>query len=120
MDWVELLTQPDWATAIASGVLAAFSAGVTGWIAWLRMRRTFRLEDRTESLLRQLLKDRRFRGKSRKFQTLQHHVPLTEEKLREALLRAGAIRFENRDGEEMWGLIEYHSDKIAPKPIPKN
>lgn len=120
MDWLELLPRPDWATAIASGVFAAFSAGVTGWIAWVRMRRTFRLEDRTEWLLRTLLQDRRFRGRSRKFETLRHHVPLTDEKLREALLRAGAIRFENREGEEMWGLIENHKDKIAPKPKPKS
>ena len=119
MDWFELV-RPDWATAIMSGVFAAVSTGLTGWFAWARMRQTFQLEDRTEWLLRTLLQDRRFPGKSRKFETLRHHVPLTDEKLREALLRAGAIRFENREGEEMWGLIENHKDKIAPKPKPKS
>lgn len=111
----EYLTQPDWTTAIASGVFAAISSGVTSWVAWARYRRTYRLEDRTEWLLRTLLKDRRFPGRSRKFTSLRHFVPLSDDRLREALLKAGAIRFENREREELWGLIESHMDKVSPK-----
>ena len=120
MDWLELLHRPDRATVITSAGISAVAATITATFAWASLKRTYRLEDRTETLLRKLLGDRRFKGRSRKFSTLQHHVPLTDEKLREALLRAGAIRFENREGEEMWGLIGYHSDKVAPKPTPKS
>ena len=92
MDWVERLYRPDWATAIASALFAAISAGMTGWIAWARMRRTSRLEDRTEAILR----DKRF--KRRKFETIKAFVPLSDEKLREALLRAGAVQLVEAGG----------------------
>lgn len=112
MDWMELLTRPDWATAVASGGFAAFSAGVTGWIAWVRMRRTYRLEDRTEAVLRKLLRDQRF--KRRKFDTIKGFVPLSDEKLNEALLRAGAVQITGQDGD-YWTLIENAKDRVFPK-----
>jgi len=112
MDWVEILNRPDWATAVTSGVFAAISTGITGWIAWARMRRTFRLEDRTEAILRGMLRDRRF--KRRKFETIKGFVPLADDKLKEALLRAGAVQIIGQDGE-YWTLIENAKDRVFPK-----
>ena len=113
---IEILDQPDWATAIASGVFAAISAAITAWIAWMRMKRRFRLEDRTEAILRKLLMDRRF--KRRKFETIKAFVPLSDEKLREALLRAGAVQLVDTGGDaggEYWGLLENHHERVFPK-----
>lgn len=112
MNWVELLNRPDWATAFTSGVFAAISTAITGWIAWTRMRRTYRLEDRTEAILRKLLHDRRF--KRRKFETIRGFVPLSDEKLKEALLRAGAVQIIGQDGD-YWTLIENAKDRVFPK-----
>jgi len=109
----DLIAKADWATVIVSGVVSLSSVILTNWIAWANYRRTHRLEDRTEVLLRKMLKDPRYR--QRKFDTIQAFIPLQEEKLREALLRAGAIRLKEIDGSEMWGLIEHHKDRAFPK-----
>ena len=108
---MELLNRPDWPTAIMSGVFAAISTGITGWIAWTQMRRTYRLEDRTEAILRKLLRDRRF--KRRKFETIRGFVPLSDEKLREALHRAGAVQITGQDGDH-WTLIENAKERVFP------
>ena len=109
----DLIARADWATVIVSAVVGLLSVVVTNWIAWANYRRTHRLDDRTEVLLRRMLKDRRFRR--RKFETIQTFIPLGEVKLREALLRAGAICMKGADGQEFWGLLEHHRDKVFPK-----
>ena len=75
-------------------------------------RRSYRLEDRSEAILRGLLKDRRFRR--RKFETIQAFVPLPDEKLREALLRVGAVQLTGKDGY-YWTLFENYTDHVLPK-----
>lgn len=112
MDVLWLLEQTDWPTALVSGVVGLVSVLVTNWLAWARFRRAYRLDDRTEAILRRLLKDRRF--KRRKFETIQSFVPLTDEKLREALMRAGAVRLMGNDDQEYWGLLENHLDRVFP------
>lgn len=113
MDFHGLIADVNWATAILSGVVALISVLVTNWMAWVRFRRAYRLDDRTEAILRRLLKDRRFRR--RKFETIQSFVPLPTEKLREALLRAGAVCLSGNEGQEYWGLLENHLDRVFPE-----
>lgn len=109
----DLIADADWATAAISGVVGLVSVVVTNWLAWARFRRTHRLEDRSEEVLRGM-----FKGgfanqgwKKRKFRTLRHFVPLPDDKLREALLRAGAIRLDEEPVEQ-WGLLEHHRDRV--------
>jgi len=109
----DLIAKADWTTVIVSGIVGLLSVVATNWIAWANYRRTHRLEDRTEALLRRLLKDRRYR--QRKFETIRAFIPLPDEKLREALLRAGAVCLPGNDGQEFWGLIEHHHDRVFPK-----
>lgn len=113
MDWIALLQQTDWPTALVSGLVGLLSVIVTNWLAWTRFRRAYRLDDRTEAILRRLLKDKRFTR--RKIETIQGFVPLADDKLREALLRAGAVRLMGNDGQEYWGLLENHHDRVFPK-----
>lgn len=113
MDWSGLLGQVDWPTALVSGAAALASVIVTNWLAWIRFRRAYRLDDRTEAVLRRLLKDKRFTR--RKIETIKGFVPLADDKLREALLRAGAVRLSGNDGQEYWGLLENHLGRVFPK-----
>lgn len=119
MDGMELLNRTDWVTvSIVAGcslIASVVSAMLAARTARARMRKDYLLEDQTETVLRTLLEvgPPKYPERLRSFAALEKRVPLTEEKLREALLRAGAIRCEKRaDGEEMWGLIEFHPDKL--------
>ena len=109
----DLIADADWATATISGVVGLVSVVVTNWLAWARFRRTHRLEDRSEEVLRGMFKGGfANRGwKRRKFSTLRHFVPLSDEKLREALLRAGAIRLDDEPVEQ-WGLLKHHRARV--------
>lgn len=113
MDFHDLIADLNWATAALSGAVAFISVLLTNWLAWARFRRAYRLDDRTEAVLRRMLRDRRFRR--RKFETIQAFVPLSTEKLREALLRAGAVRLSGNEGQEYWGLLENHLDRVFPE-----
>lgn len=113
MGFEDLIADANWTTGVASILVGVFSAFLTNRLAWARFQREHRLEDQTEAVLRRMLQDRRF--KRRKFETLQSFVPLSTEKLQEALLRAGAVRIMGNDGQEYWGLLENHMDRVFPK-----
>jgi len=113
VDVLTSLADVDWPTVAASVVTGLVSVILTNWLAWSRFRRAYRLDDRTEAVLRRLLKDRRFNR--RKFETIQAFVPLPDDKLREALLRSGAVRLPASDGQEYWGLLENHLGRVFPK-----
>ena len=80
-------------------------------LSYARFRRIERLADNTESVLRRMFR----RGyRTRKFETLRHFVPLEDGKLREALMRAAAIRMGAPEdpGGEQWGLLEHHKSRV--------
>ena len=79
---------------------------VTAYLAAMRnMRRVFHLELRAEALVRRLLRHRRYRYRT--FKTIKYHVGgFEDEELRKILVRAGAIRFYDKDRVEIWGLLE--------------
>ena len=114
MDIFAMLGNPDWATALVSGGLAVSGSLITSWIAYSRYRRSVRLQDQTELILRRLF---RLGYRTRSFETIRTFVPLADDKLREALLRAGAIRLrapEHPDGEH-WGLLKDHRARVFQK-----
>jgi hypothetical protein len=118
VDIAALLGNPDWATAFVSGGFAAVGSLITSWIAYSRYRRSFRLQDQTELILQRLFK---LGYRTRSFETIRTFVPLADDKLREALLRAGAIRLrapEHPDGEH-WGLLKDHRETVFRKRTPR-
>ena len=74
------------------------------FLARHKLMHELRLQFRTEALLRRVLSHRKWELRS--FDAIKHHVGGFEDNdLRQALVRAGAVRF-YRDGKEMWGLLE--------------
>lgn len=111
LDLLGLIKGADLATAVVSGVVGLLSVILANAIAYLAYRRTHRFEDKTDAVLRKLLK---LKWVQRKFGTIQTFVPLEDSKLREALLRAGAIRLtgpEHRNGEQ-WGFLKDHRSRV--------
>jgi len=91
-------------TALATSMIAAA-------VADRRFRREFRLEYKAESAALRLLKDPRYRFRT--FKTLQHHLGgFEDDELRRILVRAGAIRFKDEAGVEIWSLIERSGDLL--------
>lgn len=111
--WAELFSQVNWPTVLTSGAVGLASVVMTNWLAWLRHKRSFRLHDRTEFILRRMLKDRDYRR--RRFSVIKRFVPLPDDRLREALLRAGGVRLEFDDEDEIWGLLERHRRRVFRK-----
>ena len=111
MNISQLLDAANWPTALIAGLVAVISSAVTILISYVRFRRSNRLADNTEVVLRRMFKTG-FR--TRKFSTLSRFIPLEDNKLREALLRAGAIRINTPDDPEgeQWGLLKYHKDLV--------
>ena len=85
------------------GALIGAATAVT--VAARARKRQYKLEDRSEELLFRLLGHERFR--LRTFATIKYHVAGFEDnELRKALIRAGALRFEDALGAETWGLLD--------------
>lgn len=119
----------DWMTVGMSAVAAVGSAVVTA-VATIatqrdkirqdheaqleRLREQLKLEYSVETAIQRLL------GKQgwelRRFETIEHHVRgFSSDKLREHLVRAGAIAFEDDDGIEKWGLLKLNTHRLARK-----
>lgn len=95
--------------AVISGLLAS---ATTLLVQWRLFWRQYRMELSVEAAVRRLLRHRKWR--LRTFNTIKYHVGgLDDDELRKTLLRAGAVRFEDKDGIEVWGLIERVQDLLA-------
>lgn len=109
------------ATIVTSIGVAAATAVGTFNIQKSKFKKDFeydlqgiRTHKTAEDIARRLLEHERFQ--KRKFTTIRYHIRGFEDnQLRQILLRAGAVAFENKDGEEFWGLIERNEDKVFPK-----
>lgn len=102
--------------AAISAVVALVVAAVTTTAGFMLQRDRLRSELRTqfmaEEALRHLLMDERWRLRS--FDLIQPRVGgFDEDDLRQLLVRAGALRFEGKQGEELWGLRERNTDRPA-------
>lgn len=101
-------------TAVIAAVVSILTAVLTSWITVKRLRREFLLEMRAEDLARRLLTHSKWRFRT--FKTLNYHIAgFDEDELRRVLIRAGAVRFQDTTGVEIWGLLERVSDLIDDK-----
>ncbi len=97
--------------AIASVVGAAIGTGVTLWLGIRKLRREYLLEHQSEALVKRLLSHERWR--LRTFKTIKYHVAgFKDDELRQILIRAGALRFQDVNGVEVWGLLERNVNLI--------
>ena len=98
--------------AIIAGVVSIVTALITSIITVWKVRREFLLEHQSESLVRKLLNNKRW--KFRTFRTIKYHVAgFEDDELRQILIKAGAVRFQDNHGEEIWGLIERCDDLLG-------
>lgn len=105
-------------TTILTSIITAFgTALVTALASFLmqerRMRFEFaqmRTEFMAEQVARQLLEHKNW--KRRSFKAIKYRLgdAFDDNELRKILVRAGAIRFEDGDGKEYWGLISRNQD----------
>jgi hypothetical protein len=72
----------------------------------------YRVQFAAERVARELLMDGRWR--LRTFDIIKHHLGgFSDDDLRQILVRAGAIRFQSKEGKELWGLLERNSDRLG-------
>lgn len=96
--------------------VSLLSGGIAGFVAYLvqeqRLRKTYKLEDRAEEVARALLSVKKWPLRS--FKVIRHHLGGFEDaELRKILVRAGAIRFKSKSGEELWGLVERNKNLLG-------
>ena len=98
-------------TIIVSIATALLTAAVTVVLAERRMRREYKLQFQTQAIARSLLSHPKWR--LRTFETLRHHLGgFEDDELRKVLIQAGAIRFEDAAGVEIWGLLKRNRDLL--------
>ena len=95
--------------AVIAGAVSVFVALLTSIVTLLvaerKLRRDFRLEFSAEAAVRALLQHREWTLRS--FEVIKRHVGgFSDDALRQVLVRAGAIRFTSKGGDERWGLLE--------------
>lgn len=99
------------ATVLVSALVSIVIAIITSLVTVTQMRRQYQLEMRAEELVRRLLQHKKWR--LRTFPTIHYHVAgFGEDELRRILIRAGAVRFTDAKGVEVWGLLERVGDLL--------
>lgn len=91
---------------IAIAFLTSALTVAGGWfLAQQRIRREYLLQFRAETVAKALLSHRQWR--LRTFATIKHHLGgFNDDELRRILVQAGAVRFVDAQGIEVWGLID--------------
>ena len=101
----------EWLSGLIAFVTALVTSLLGAYFADRRFRREYVLQDNAMLVARRLLEDDRFR--TRTFKTISHHLGGFEpDELRKLLVQAGAIRFEDSEGIELWGLQERTWDMV--------
>jgi hypothetical protein len=117
MDW----TSAQVTAAVIAGVVALITAIVTAFVttrvSGRQLHRQFQLEFASEYFAHQLMQDRKVPLRS--FELIKYHLGgFDEDELRQILVRAGGIRFESTEGNEMWGLLS-RNRKLLGATIPQ-
>jgi hypothetical protein len=100
-------------TGIASGALSGYAAYL---VQERKLRRDYQLQDSAQRVTNMLLRKRPLRKtwRLRSFKVIRHHLGgFEDDALRQLLVRAGAIRFKAKSGEELWGLISRNRDRLG-------
>ncbi len=96
-------------------VTAVIVAALTGYITFRvqeeRLKKELKTEFMAEKVAKDLLSNKQWEQRS--FETIQKRLGgFKEDELRKILVRAGAVRFEGDNGEELWGLISRNESKL--------
>lgn len=104
-------------TTVLTSIITAFgTALVTALTSFFMQERRIRFEFAqmqtefmAEQVAKQLLEHEKWQRRS--FQTIKYRLGgFDDDELRKILVRAGAIRFENKEGKEYWGLINRNQE----------
>jgi hypothetical protein len=91
--------------AAVSLVVSVVGAAATFKAQESRLRTELRTEFMAEAAIRRLLLSEQWEKRS--FAAVKKRLGgFTDDELRRLLVRAGAIRFEDGNGEELWGLLQ--------------
>lgn len=106
--------------ALVAGVVALITAAITAIItvvvAERKLRRENKLEFAAERVAKQLLLSDSWEW--RRFDTIRHFLGgFEDDELRRILVRAGAVRAVNEDGDELWGLLSRNPDVGEPRVL---
>jgi hypothetical protein len=98
-------------TIVTSLVTALLTVAGAFALAERRIRREYRLKFQAQTIAHSLLSHPKWR--LRTFATLKHHMGgFDDDALRQILIEAGAVRFYDQAGVEVWGLLKRNRDLI--------
>lgn len=93
-----------------TGAVAYFTAQHTARMERARMREEMKLEYSVEAAIRALLSNPNY--KKRSIRKIKHHLRgfSSDDELRLALIRAGAVAFSGNGDDESWGLVSRNEE----------
>jgi hypothetical protein len=105
-------------TIVTSVITAALTAIATFLIQERRLRRDFELDRQrvrtefmAEQVAKQLLESEKWVKRS--FEAIKRRLGgFEDDELRQILVRAGAVRFQGDEDQEVWGLISRNQDSL--------
>lgn len=90
---------------VVPAVTAVIAALLTLLVQERKLRRDYRLEFMAENAARELLESKQWQKRS--FTAIKARLGgFDDDELRKVLVRAGAVRFKGKGGEELWGLLK--------------
>ena len=108
LDFLETL-----AVSVVSGALAGY---ISFRVQERKLQKEYQLQDSAEKVARSLLNETPWALRS--FKVIRHHLGgFEEDELRKILVRAGAVRFKSRSGEELWGLVTRNQQRLGVTQI---
>ncbi len=103
------------AEAVLAGIVSLIVAGATSIAGFLIQRDRLRQELRTQFMAEQALLDllEHPKWKLRSFDAISTRLGgFDDDSLRQLLVRAGAVRFKGKEGEELWGLRHRNLEQV--------
>lgn len=98
--------------ALVSAVVALITSLITARTEGRRLATEFRTEFMAEQAVKHLLEDPRWQQRS--FEKISNRIGgFDSDELRRLLVRAGAVRFSGKNGEELWGLRERNREDLG-------
>jgi hypothetical protein len=100
---------------VATIITAAITAAITGLVTFAIQERKLKTELRTEFMAEEAAKTllQNDQWQKRSFDEIKKRLGgFSDDELRKILVRAGAVRFEGKQGNELWGLISRNKDAL--------
>ena len=106
MEWVPAIVG-----VVGSLVVAFFTARWAAVQQREKLRQELKLEFSVETAIVHLLEHPSYQTRS--FDKIKRHIRgFEDDELRKSLVRAGAVVVREKDGEEMWGLLNLNKDAV--------